>query len=142
MSEEGQQYIRWFHVYGKLCCEPYTTLINAVLEAEYSSEAGNSSEGHIEGPDGIVPNSEIRALVEAYRAEQQAKRATQPKPAPIVAQLQVREPVEGNEADRWKPGWAEYDSYRESQLDVLEREKAELIGMLGAERVRVAHFNV
>lgn len=135
---DNQQYLRWFYVHGGLDCEPYVDLLRAAIDSEYSSEAGMSSESCIEGPNGIVPDSEVRAVLAEESARREARRAKSPLP-PIVAQLMVREPHEGHESPEWRPKWAEYDSYR--AIAAMERDRAELVAMLGEDRVEVREFH-
>jgi len=120
-------YLKWAHVYGCVEVEEFATLEDAVLAAEYASDAGTESLSCIEGPDGTVSADSYRVIVDA---EREAQRARWKAAEPDKFRVSVFPPDGVTKREKWTV----LDSF------VGEREARalfdEMVLVVGADRVR------
>lgn len=124
----AQPHVAWMYRYGLLYVEWYSTLREAIESAKATEDNGDGSLHRIEGPS--TPE-QIKAAVDAYRAEQQA--AADALHAAEFADKRPRLYVLAKAPER--DGWVTVEWTRDP--DVVEAARARLAAAIGADRVKV-----
>lgn len=123
-----QPHVVWMFHFGNLDAEWFPTLREAVESAEATEDNGDGSLHQIEGPS--TPE-QIKAAVEAYRAEQRA--AADASHAADVADKRPRLFVLAKPPER--TAWTTVEWTRDP--DAAEAVRANLASVIGPERVKV-----